>query len=176
MRADNNLEKNYDTMGTDLQWKKNLLFAGIFIQENRLHAVYDRYNEMSCKQWLLMVVCNAFETPPDLSALAAAMGCSRQNVKKLALHLEKDGYITLEKSPKDARVLCVKKTEKGIQFTKDNTELGKKVHDAVFKEFTEEEISLYYQLSVKMMHGISHLETFFMENKEKNKDKSKDKK
>lgn len=156
-------KRTYDTRGTDLRWKKNLLFAGIFIQENKLHAVYDRYNDMSCKQWLLMAVCNAFDTPPDLSTLAEAMGCSRQNVKKLALHLEKDGYITLEKSPKDARALCVKKTAKGLEFSKQSTKLGDEVHDAIFREFTEEEISRYYELSVKMMHGIEHLEEFFKE-------------
>lgn len=44
----------YEKMGINLQWKKNLLFAGVFIQENLLHSVFDRYNEMSCKQWLLM--------------------------------------------------------------------------------------------------------------------------
>lgn len=154
----------YDTRGTDLSWMKNLLFAGVFIQENRLHAIYDRYNEMSCKQWLLMAVCRAFDEPPDLSALAEAMGCSRQNVKKLALNLEKEGYVTLEKSSVDGRALCVRKTEKGLQFTRDNTELGAKVHDAIFKEFTEEEISQYYQLSIKMMHGINHLEEFFKRN------------
>ena len=153
----------YDTRGTDLRWKKNLLFAGVFIQENRLHAVYDRYNEMSCKQWLLMVVCNAFDTPPDLSTLAEAMGCSRQNVKKLALALERDGYVTLEKSPEDARALCVKKTEKGLTFTEENTKLGEKALDAMFCEFTEEEITQYYELSKKMMHGIDYLETFFRE-------------
>lgn len=156
-------KKQYENMGKDLRWKQNLLFAGIFIQENRLHAVYDRYNQMSCKQWLLMAVCNAFEYPPDLSMLAKAMGCSRQNVKKLALQLEKDGYITLEKPSTDARALCVKKTEKGIQFSKKNTELGEKVHEAVFQEFTEEEIEQYYQMSIKMMHGIDHLEKFFKE-------------
>lgn len=163
----------YDTRGTDLRWMKNLLFAGVFIQENRLHAVYDRYNKMSCKQWLLMAVCNAFNEPPDLSSLAEAMGCSRQNVKKLALNLEKDGYVTLEKSSVDGRVLCVKKTEKGLQFSRDNTELGIEVHDAIFREFTEEEISLYYQLSIKMMHGIDYLEVFF---KEKRRDKDEHKK
>lgn len=159
--------KTYENMGTDIQWMKNLLFAGVFIQENRLHAVFDRYNEMSSKQWLLMVVCNAFETPPDLSTLAEAMGCSRQNVKKLAVHLEKDGYITLEKSEKDARSLCVKKTAKGKQFSKDCTELGIQVHQAVFQEFSEEEIVQYYQFSIKMMHGINHLEEFFKKKKEK---------
>lgn len=159
--------KRYENMGTDIRWMKNLLFAGVFIQENRLHAVFDRYNEMSCKQWLLMVVCNAFETPPDLSTLAEAMGCSRQNVKKLAIHLEKDGYITLEKSEKDARSLCVKKTKKGKEFSKDCTELGSLVHQAVFQEFSEEEIVQYYQFSIKMMNGINHLEEFFKQRQNK---------
>ena len=51
----------YEKMGINLQWKKNLLFAGVFIQENLLHSVFDRYNEMSCKQWLLMSVLKAFD-------------------------------------------------------------------------------------------------------------------
>ena len=151
----------YETLGESPRWIKNLLFAGVFIQENRLHAVYDRYNEMSCKQWLLMAVYNAFPEPPDLSSLAEAMGCSRQNVKKLALNLERDGYVTLEKSPADGRSLIVKKTEKGLQFSKNNTELGEGVHAAIFREFTEEEIAEYYRLSIKLMHGIDFLEEFF---------------
>lgn len=76
--------------------EENLLFAGVFIQENLLHSVFDRYNEMSCKQWLLMSVLKAFDTPPDLSTVAKAMGCSRQNVKQLARPLEQEGYIRLE--------------------------------------------------------------------------------
>lgn len=158
---------NYDTRGTDISWMKKLLFAGIFIQENKLHAIYDRYNEMSCKQWLLMAVCGAFDRPPDLSTLAKAMGCSRQNVKKLALHLEQEGYIVLEKSPADGRALWVRKTEKGEAFSKKNQELGTKVHGAIFQEFAPEEIEEYYRLSVKMMHGLEHLENFFKENRGK---------
>lgn len=107
----------YEKMGINLQWKKNLLFAGVFIQENLLHSVFDRYNEMSCKQWLLMAVLKAFDTPPDLSTVAKAMGCSRQNVKQLARPLEQEGYIRLEKSEADARSLCISYTEKGKQFS-----------------------------------------------------------
>lgn len=159
----------YEEMGTTLQWKKNLLFAGIFIQENLLHTVFDRYNTMSCKQWLLMSVLKAFDTPPDLSAAAKAMGCSRQNVKQLARPLEKDGYITLERSTEDARSLCISYTDKGRQFSRENTARGRFVHDAVFREFSEDEIENYFALSVKMMHGIRHLEEVFqkeMEEKE----------
>lgn len=162
---------DYEERGTSLSWKKNLLFAGVFIQENMLHAVFDRYNEMSCKQWLLMAVCKAFDIPPDLSTLAKAMGCSRQNVKKLALHLEKEGYVELIKSKKDARSLCVRITDKGRLLNEKNTELGKDVHAAVFREFTDEEIEKYYDLSVKMMHGIGHLEDFFKAKMEGEHDK-----
>ena len=154
---------DYEKRGTSLQWKKNLLFSGIFIQENLLHTIFDRYNEMSCKQWLLMVVCKSFDTEPDLSTLAQAMGCSRQNVKKLALHLEKDGYVELKKSKQDARSLCVKITDKGKRLNEKNTELGQYVYEAVFRDFTEQEIEQYYELSIKMMHGIGYLEEFFRE-------------
>lgn len=157
---------DYEEMGRSLAWKKNLLFAGVFIQENLLHAVFDRYNEMSCKQWLLLSVLKAFDTPPDLSAVARAMGCSRQNVKQLARPLEKEGYITLEKSAVDARSLCISYTDKGRQFSRDNTARGRFVHEAVFREFTEEEIESYFDLSVKMMHGIKHLEEAFQKERE----------
>lgn len=159
----------YEEMGKTLQWKKNLLFAGIFIQENLLHAVFDRYNEMSCKQWLLLSVLKAFDTPPDLSAVAKAMGCSRQNVKQLARPLEKEGYITLERSAEDARSLCISYTDKGRQFSQENTARGKFVHEAIFREFSNEEIENYFVLSVKMMHGIKHLEDAFQREREETK-------
>lgn len=156
----------YEEMGKDLQWKKNLLFAGVFIQENLLHSIFDRYNDMSCKQWLLMSVLKVFDTPPDLSTVAKAMGCSRQNVKQLACPLEKEGYITLEKSATDARSLCISYTEKGRRFSMENTIKGEFVHEAIFREFSDEEIETYYALSVKMMHGIKHLEEAFQKETE----------
>lgn len=157
---------NYEKKGIDLHWKKKLLFAGVFIQENLLHSVFDRYNDIPSKQWLLMVVCKSFDTPPDLSTLGQAMGCSRQNVKKLALQLEKKGFIQFEKSKQDARSLCVRVTEKGNAFNKKNEELGRAVHNAIFKEFSDKEIEQYYELSIKMMHGIGHLEEYFRNEEE----------
>ncbi len=151
----------YESMGASLSWKKKLLFSGVFIQENLLHAVFDRYNDMSCKQWLLLSVCRAFDEPPDLSTVAKAMGCSRQNVKQLARCLEQEGYVTLERAGGDARRLCIRFTENGERFSEENQERGELVHQVVFGEFTEEEIEAYFALSVKMMRGIKHLEEFY---------------
>lgn len=167
-------QTEYERLGKDKAWIKKLIFAGVFIQENKLHAVFDRYNEVSSKQWLLMAVSKAFDEAPDLSTLAGAMGCSRQNVKKLALNLEKSGYITLTKSEQDARSLCMGLTDKGREYSEYMASVGAEVHDAVFSEFTEEEIEQYYKLSVKLMHGIDHLEIYFQKKiqEENNEDSS----
>ena len=48
-----------------------------------------------------------------------------------------------------------------MRFRKDMEELTDEVHQALFSEFSNEEITQYYQLSIKLMHGIDHLEVFF---------------
>lgn len=157
------MDKNYESLGTNIKWIKKLVFSGIFIQENKLHAVYDRYNELSCKQWLLLAVSQAFEENPDLSKLANAMGCSRQNVKKLAIKLEKEGLVRLEKSNVDKRSLLLIKTKKGIDLCKKNESIGDNVHKVFFKDFSESEIITYYNLSKKIMNGIDYLDDYFRE-------------
>lgn len=152
---------SYEEMGKNLQWMKRLLFTGVFFQENRLHAICDRNNEISVKQWLLLAVTTGFEESQDLSTIAKVMGCSRQNVKKLALALEKDGYVELIKTADNGRSLYIKRTDKGDMYNKKNQSYGKLVHEELFYEFTDEEIEQYYKLSVKFMHGIDRLEKNF---------------
>lgn len=148
----------------DIVWKKKLLFSGVFVQENRLHAIMDRYlKDITCKQWLVLVVADAFDAPPDLSALAKMLGCTRQNIKKLAVSLEKAGYAALEQSEKDARSLCVRITKKGKKIIDNSKNLEEKVHQSLFKDFSEREIEQYFRLSGKMMNGFGYLEDCFRE-------------
>lgn len=163
-------QATYEQLGQDPKWIKKLLFAGVFIQENKLHAIFDRYNEISSKQWLLLAVASSFDEAPDLSMLARMMGCSRQNVKKLALSLAKKEFVTLEKSPKDARLLLVVLTKQGKAFRKETEKLADGVHQALFSEFSDEEIQQYYQLSIKLMHGMDNLEMFFLKQQGENDD------
>ena len=156
-----------DKNDIDIIWKKKLLFSGVFVQENRLHAIMDRYlKEITCKQWLVMVVADAFDAPPDLSTAAKMLGCSRQNIKKLAVSLEKAGYVVLEPSEKDGRSLCVWITEKGKKIIENSKKMEEKVHRSLFRDFTEREIEEYFRLSGKMMNGLGYLEECFREMKE----------
>ena len=151
----------YETLGTDIRWMKNLLFTGIFIQENKMQLVFEHYKKLTSKQWLLMVVVDSFDSSPDLTALASVMGCTRQNIKKVASNLEKKGYVALERSTEDARSLCVRMTEQGMKVREEINQMGEAVYGEMFKEFTDEGIVQYYKLSIKMMHGIEYLEAYF---------------
>ena len=73
--------------------------------------------------------------------------------KKISTEFGKAGICDLEKSPKDARSLCVVMSKQGLRFRKDMEELTDEVHQALFSEFSNEEITQYYQLSIKLMHG-----------------------
>ena len=51
----------------DLLWKKKLIFSGVFVLENKLHTILDRYLKgITSKQWLVLVVASSFSSPPDL--------------------------------------------------------------------------------------------------------------
>lgn len=153
----------YEKFGESPEMRKNLIFSSVFILENMLHSVVDRNSEISSKQWLVLTCAKIFPTPPDLTMFGNALGCSRQNIKKLALQLEKDGYIRLVKSETDARRTCIEITEKGKAFNEKNTQISEMVHEQLFSEFTPEDIEKYYELSVKMMHGIRRLDQYFEE-------------
>lgn len=157
----------YDNTELSMTWKKKLLFGGIFVQENRLHAIMDRYlREMSCKQWLVMVIADAYNTLPDLTSLAKTLGCSRQNIKKLASSLEKLGYVSLIPSPTDGRSLCVQVTDKGKVIINNSKNLEETVHQSLFRDFSEQDIEDYLRLSGKLMKGFGYLEDCFRERKE----------
>lgn len=152
---------NYNDLGVNLEWIKKLLFTGVFIQENKLHAAYDRYGEITCKQWLLLAIISPLDYEPDLTEIGNAMGCSRQNVKQLALSLEKKGLLELKKTEKDSRSLFIFKTPKYYEVSTQNDIIGKGALDALFSEFKEEEIKQYYELSKKLLKGIENVNEYF---------------
>ena len=152
----------------ELLWKKKLLFSGVFVQENRLHAILDRnLNGITTKQWLLLVVSSSLPNPPDLTTLGKILGCSRQNIKKLALSLEKEGFIKLTPSYCDKRSLWVSILDKGKTIIEDSKEMEDKVYGSLFRDFSEDDISEYFKLSEKFFKGIGYLEECFISLKEK---------
>jgi len=151
-----------DAFNSNEDWMKKFIFASVFIDANKLQTIFDRYHpDVSSKQWLLMVISASFETPPTLTEVAEAMGCSRQNVKKIAVILEKKGYLTLQKELKDGRSICIVVTEKFREYAIEIQERNSEVLDVMFKEFTEEQLKEFYESTHKLAKGIEALDSYF---------------
>lgn len=148
-----------------LVWQKRMIMMSIFFNENRLHAILDRaLKNMSSKQWLLLMIVNSVNDELDLSSIAKIMGCSRQNVKKLAISVEESGYIKLSPSNKDSRSVVVTITEKGKDICGDSENIELEVQNALFGGFNNEELALYSYFSNKMKDGLNNLEKYFSKN------------
>jgi len=92
--------------------------------ETLLDRAFARYN-ITVKQWLLMIsITSLFAEPPTVKQVAGAMGTSHQNVKQIALNLEKNGFLRLEKDAYDARATRLVLTEAARSFGEETTDAG----------------------------------------------------
>lgn len=88
--------------------RKQAIFASIFVMQNKLQTTCDKLDpELTMKQWLLLAIADSVDETLTLTKLGELMGCSRQNVKKLAIALEKKGFIQIEQNEKDSRAICL---------------------------------------------------------------------
>ncbi len=94
--------------------KKAYIFASIFALSNKLQVIGDKFDkELTVKQWLLLAgIFNSGKGAPTLTEVASLIGSSRQNVKKMAVALERAGFVNLEKDGSDARILRINPTDK----------------------------------------------------------------
>lgn len=97
---------------------KEYLFGSIFLLSNKLQALGDSYlEEVTVKQWFLLVMIHQLETEqPSITEVAAWIGSTRQNVRKMLEVLAAKGYVQLAVNPQDKRNLSVSLTEKTYGF------------------------------------------------------------
>ncbi len=65
--------------------RKKAIFSTLFIAGNKLQTLFDNHiPEISLKQFMLLSVVRQSEEPLTFTQLGNLLGCSRQNIKKLA--------------------------------------------------------------------------------------------
>lgn len=135
------------------------LFCGIFIQQNRMQTACERIQtDMSMKQWLMLAMLEQCPEPKTLTNVGKLMGCSRQNIKKLAAALAQKGYLTMTEGANNA--VCLKETEKVAAYSAQMAERRSQVMQLLFADFSEEEISQFYSLNRKLYAGIQRVEDY----------------
>lgn len=100
---------------------KEYLFGSIFLLSNRLQALGDSYlQEITMKQWFLLVMIHHMgKELPSITEVAAFIGSTRQNVRKMLEVLSAKGYVQLTVNPQDKRNLSVSLSEQTYLFFKE---------------------------------------------------------
>lgn len=128
--------------------KMKTIFADFFTVTQLWKNIGDRYlkaDQLTTMQWLLMsILVNYFKNPPTLSETADIMGSSRQNVKQIALKLEKEGFIQLMPDKEDRRIQRLQYTEKSAMFWAKRMERDNENFAVLFTGLTEDEIDMLY--------------------------------
>ncbi len=135
------------------------IFSTLFIAGNKLQTLFDNHiPEVSLKQFMLLSLIRQSEEPLTFTKLGSLLGCSRQNIKKLADVLVKKGFITISQSPVDTRAMCIYPTEKVNDFFQNDFASYQDDLKYVFEVYTNEEIKMLFLLLSKLYDGIEHLE------------------
>lgn len=139
--------------------RRKAIFSTLFIAGNKLQTLFDKHiPEISLKQFMLLSIARQAEEQLTFTQLGNLLGCSRQNIKKLAGALEKKGFITIQRSPQDTRALCICLTQKGNDFFQNDFLTHQKELEYLFEVYTEREIDTLFTLISKLYAGIEHLE------------------
>lgn len=139
--------------------QQKAIFSTLMIAGNKLQTLFDRHiPEISLKQFMLLSIVRQSNEPLTFTQLGDLLGCSRQNIKKLADVLMRKGFITMRQSPHDPRAMCICPTEKvNAYFTKDFLEYQKELK-YLFEVYTDSEVETLFLLLSKLYAGIENLE------------------
>ena len=135
------------------------IFSSLFIAGNRLQTLFDKtIPALSLKQFMLLSVARQSEEPLTFTQLGKLLGCSRQNIKKLADVLEKKGFITLRQSPCDTRAMCICPTEKADDYFRKDFSRYREELRYLFEVYTDGEVETLFRLLSRLYAGIENLE------------------
>lgn len=143
----------------DTQHRVQAIFSSIFVLQNRMQTAGEKLQTaISMKQWLLLAMTECCPEPRTLTNVGNLMGCSRQNVKKLALTLEKKGFVRLLLGSNNS--VRIELTEAVGKYAEEIGERHTKALSLLFADFNEEEIKQLFMLYTKLYAGIERVERY----------------
>jgi DNA-binding MarR family transcriptional regulator len=122
-------------MGADVAVRLRT-FRLVLIVANMLRSVLDRRladDDLTTQQATILTVARVHGAP-SLKQCAAAIGTSHQNVKQLALALERKGFLRIVPDAEDGRVRRLVTTKKNERYwaTRDGAD-----HEVILRAFAE---------------------------------------
>lgn len=90
-----------------------VIYGTLFSLSNRIQTMGDgEFRDITLKQQFVLIALEMFDSPPSLNEMGALIGCSYQNVKRMAQHLKDAGYLEIKQDQKDKRKFLLIPTDK----------------------------------------------------------------
>lgn len=147
-------------MGGVMDFKKMdpryLMYGSLSVLDNRIAALQsEEFTDLTMKQHFLLVSIGTFDDNPTLSDVSQLIGCSYQNVRKMAEQLQVKGYLTICKDEEDKRKLRLVPAEKLMNLTQDKQEVTQQFMDRMYRDISEDDLMTALSVILKMTENIS---------------------
>lgn len=135
--------------------EEHMLYGTLFSLANRIQTIGDnQFKEVTMKQHFLLIGLELFEEPPTLRELSDVVGCSYQNVKRMLVALEKNGYVKLVQDDADRRKQRVVSMGRFHELEQESSDMAKKFMKQLYNGISKEEMSSALKVLVKMENNI----------------------
>ena len=152
-------EEIFASYNCDTMHRIQAIFSSIFVMQNRMQTAGEKLQtQISMKQWLLLAMAGSCPEPRTLTNVGNLMGCSRQNIKKLTLALEKKGFIRLLSGSNNS--VRVEPTDTVQEYSEEGGERHLQSLKLLFEDFSEDEIETLFRLYMKLYAGIERVEKY----------------
>ena len=123
--------------------KRLLIFGNLFRVYNRLQTKIDNVmEEITSKQWFVILALEMFEEPPTLKELAIKCDYSHQNTKQIVNKLKEKDFVKIVEDIEDKRAIRIVLTDKIKSWSKENEEVSRKFLEIMFSTLDNEEIKV----------------------------------
>ncbi|MDO5521160.1 MAG: MarR family transcriptional regulator [bacterium] len=131
------------------------IYGMLFSLSNRIQTIGDKvFKDITIKQQFLMIALGMFEQPPTLKEMGDLIGCSYQNVKRMAEHLQEENYLTITQDETDKRKLLLVPTKKMDQVAAENEQVTVEFMKALYNGISKEDLQTTLKTLIKMDHNI----------------------
>lgn len=133
-----------------------LMYGSLSVLDNKIAALQsEEFKDLTMKQHFLLVSIGTFDDNPTLSDVSQLIGCSYQNVRKMAEQLQAKGYLTICKDEEDKRKLRLVPAEKLMNLTQDKQEVTLQFMDRMYRDISEDDLMTALSVILKMTENIS---------------------
>ncbi len=131
------------------------IYGMLFSLSDRIQTIGDKeFDDITMKQHFMMIALNMFEKAPTLKEMGELIGCSYQNVKRMAEHLQNNQYLKIEQDSIDRRKLLLVSTGKLEEVATVQQDKSLEFMTNLFKDISREDLVVTLRTLIKMDQNI----------------------